>query len=148
MPFVVWHNLGGNILQAKSAQVRRMALGEGYRRKNRAQQNCAPRDAVSAACKEKPDSAVGSPGWRSTNATGARCRTSRASAKRASPTPFLRLWRSSLEHGQPLDLTPVEDAAEAVADREEEFAYRGQPCQSARGSVARSRWRESMLSFS
>ena len=32
-----------------------------------------------------------------------------------------------LEHGQPLDLTPVEDAAEAVADREEEFAYRGQP---------------------
>jgi uncharacterized linocin/CFP29 family protein len=32
-----------------------------------------------------------------------------------------------LENAQPLDLTPVEDAAEAVADREEEFVYRGQP---------------------
>ena len=32
-----------------------------------------------------------------------------------------------LENGQPLDLTPVQDAAEAVADREEEFVYRGQP---------------------
>ena len=32
-----------------------------------------------------------------------------------------------LEHGQPLDLTPAEDAAEAVADREEEFIYTGQP---------------------
>jgi uncharacterized linocin/CFP29 family protein len=32
-----------------------------------------------------------------------------------------------LENGQPLDLTPVEDAAEAVANREEEFVYRGQP---------------------
>ncbi|WP_220359419.1 family 1 encapsulin nanocompartment shell protein [Alkalilimnicola ehrlichii] len=29
--------------------------------------------------------------------------------------------------GQPLDLTPVEDAAEAVARREEEFIYYGQP---------------------
>jgi uncharacterized linocin/CFP29 family protein len=28
---------------------------------------------------------------------------------------------------QPLDLTPAQDAAEAVADREEEFVYRGQP---------------------
>src|SRR5712671_484571 len=32
-----------------------------------------------------------------------------------------------LENGQPLDLTPAQDAAEAVADREEEFVYRGQP---------------------
>jgi uncharacterized linocin/CFP29 family protein len=32
-----------------------------------------------------------------------------------------------LENGQPLDLTPAQDAAEAVADREEEFIYRGQP---------------------
>jgi uncharacterized linocin/CFP29 family protein len=32
-----------------------------------------------------------------------------------------------LENGQPLDLTPVQDAAEAVANREEEFVYRGQP---------------------
>jgi uncharacterized linocin/CFP29 family protein len=32
-----------------------------------------------------------------------------------------------LENGQPLDLTPVQDAAEAVAGREEEFVYRGQP---------------------
>ena len=32
-----------------------------------------------------------------------------------------------LENGQPIDLTPVQDAAEAVADREEEFVYRGQP---------------------
>lgn len=32
-----------------------------------------------------------------------------------------------LEHGQPLDLTPAQDAAEAVADREEEFIYDGQP---------------------
>jgi uncharacterized linocin/CFP29 family protein len=31
------------------------------------------------------------------------------------------------EHGQPLDLAPVEDAAEAVARREEEFVYYGQP---------------------
>lgn len=32
-----------------------------------------------------------------------------------------------LENAQPLDLTPVQDAAEAVANREEEFVYRGQP---------------------
>src|SRR5580704_16936984 len=32
-----------------------------------------------------------------------------------------------LENGQPLDLTPAQDAAEAVANREEEFIYRGQP---------------------
>ncbi len=32
-----------------------------------------------------------------------------------------------LENGQPLDLTPAQDAAEAVANREEEFVYRGQP---------------------
>ena len=32
-----------------------------------------------------------------------------------------------LENGQPLDLTPAQDAAEAVADREEEFIYRGLP---------------------
>jgi uncharacterized linocin/CFP29 family protein len=31
------------------------------------------------------------------------------------------------EMGQPLNLTPVEDAAEAVARREEEFIYYGQP---------------------
>lgn len=32
-----------------------------------------------------------------------------------------------IEHGQPLDLRPVEDAAEALARREEEFVYYGQP---------------------
>src|SRR5438128_11479754 len=32
-----------------------------------------------------------------------------------------------LENGQPLDLTSAQDAAEAVANREEEFTYRGQP---------------------
>ena len=32
-----------------------------------------------------------------------------------------------LENEQPLDLTPAQDAAEAVANREEEFVYRGQP---------------------
>jgi hypothetical protein len=32
-----------------------------------------------------------------------------------------------LENGQPLDLTSAQDATEAVADREEEFIYRGQP---------------------
>ena len=32
-----------------------------------------------------------------------------------------------LENGQPLDLTPAQDAAEAVANREEDFIYRGQP---------------------
>jgi uncharacterized linocin/CFP29 family protein len=54
---------------------------------------------------------------------------------RAVPVPMLRRsFRLSirrlaahLENGQPLDLDPVQDAAEAVADREEEFVYRGQP---------------------
>jgi uncharacterized linocin/CFP29 family protein len=54
---------------------------------------------------------------------------------RAIPVPMLRRsFRLSirrlaahLESGQPLDLAPVQDAAEAVADREEEFVYRGQP---------------------
>jgi len=32
-----------------------------------------------------------------------------------------------LENGQPLDLSPVENAAEAVADREEDLIYHGQP---------------------
>lgn len=32
-----------------------------------------------------------------------------------------------IEHGQPLNLKPVEDAAEALALREEEFIYYGQP---------------------
>ena len=39
----------------------------------------------------------------------------------------VRRVAAHLENGQPLDLTPAEDAAEAVADREEEFIYRGQP---------------------
>jgi uncharacterized linocin/CFP29 family protein len=39
----------------------------------------------------------------------------------------VRRLAGHLENGQPLDLTPVEDAAEAVADREEELIYRGQP---------------------
>jgi uncharacterized linocin/CFP29 family protein len=38
----------------------------------------------------------------------------------------IRRVASHLENGQPLDLKPVEDAAEAVADREEDFIYRGQ----------------------
>jgi uncharacterized linocin/CFP29 family protein len=38
----------------------------------------------------------------------------------------VRRVAAHLENGQPLDLTPAEDAAEAVADREEEFIYRGQ----------------------
>ena len=33
---------------------------------------------------------------------------------------------SHLEHGQPLDLTPVQQAAEAIADLEEQFIYRGE----------------------
>ena len=52
---------------------------------------------------------------------------------RALPVPMLRKsFRLSIRrlaahvaNGQPLDLKPVEDAAEAVADREEEFVYRG-----------------------
>jgi uncharacterized linocin/CFP29 family protein len=39
----------------------------------------------------------------------------------------LRRVAAHLDNGQPLDLTPAEDAAEAVADREEEFVYTGQP---------------------
>jgi uncharacterized linocin/CFP29 family protein len=39
----------------------------------------------------------------------------------------IRRVASHLENGQPLDLKPAEDAAEAVADREENFIYRGQP---------------------
>lgn len=39
----------------------------------------------------------------------------------------IRRVAGHLENGQPLDLTPAEDAAEAVADREEEFIYQGQP---------------------
>lgn len=38
-----------------------------------------------------------------------------------------------LRNGQPIDLSPVQDAAEAVADREEEFIYRGQPELNLRG---------------
>jgi uncharacterized linocin/CFP29 family protein len=53
---------------------------------------------------------------------------------RAIPVPMLRKpFRLSirriaahLENRQPLDLTPAEDAAEAVADCEEELIYRGQ----------------------
>ena len=39
----------------------------------------------------------------------------------------IRRIAAHLENGQPLDLTAAEDAAEAVADREEELVYRGQP---------------------
>lgn len=39
----------------------------------------------------------------------------------------VRRLQGWLDMGQPLDLTPVEDAAEAVARREEEFIYYGQP---------------------
>jgi uncharacterized linocin/CFP29 family protein len=39
----------------------------------------------------------------------------------------LRRIAAALDNGQPLDLSPAEDAAEAVADREEELIYRGQP---------------------
>ncbi|MGH7090177.1 MAG: family 1 encapsulin nanocompartment shell protein, partial [Stellaceae bacterium] len=53
---------------------------------------------------------------------------------RTQPVPMIRqVFRLSIrriaaatEHGQPLDLAPVEDAAEAVADREEELVYRGE----------------------
>ena len=38
----------------------------------------------------------------------------------------IRRLAAHLENGQPLDLAVVEDAAEAVADREEELVYRGQ----------------------
>jgi uncharacterized linocin/CFP29 family protein len=54
---------------------------------------------------------------------------------RAIPVPMLRKsFRLSIrrvaahvENGQPLDLAAAQDAAEAVANREEEFVYRGQP---------------------
>jgi len=54
---------------------------------------------------------------------------------RALPVPMLRrTFRLSIrriaahvENGQPLDLAPARNAAEAVADREEEFIYKGQP---------------------
>lgn len=54
---------------------------------------------------------------------------------RTQPVPMIRqVFRLSIrriaaatEHGQPLDLAPVDDAAEAVADREEEMIYQGQP---------------------
>lgn len=39
----------------------------------------------------------------------------------------IRRVAGHVEKGQPLDLTPVENAAEAVAKREEEFIYHGQP---------------------
>jgi uncharacterized linocin/CFP29 family protein len=53
---------------------------------------------------------------------------------RAMPVPMLRRsFRLSIrrlaahiENGQPLDLAPVQDAAEAIAEREEEFVYKGQ----------------------
>jgi len=38
----------------------------------------------------------------------------------------LRRVAAALDNGQPLDLSPAEEAAEAVADREEELIYRGQ----------------------
>jgi len=54
---------------------------------------------------------------------------------RAIPLPMIRKsFRLSIRrvaahilNGQPLDLSPVQDAAEAVADREEELIYSGQP---------------------
>jgi uncharacterized linocin/CFP29 family protein len=54
---------------------------------------------------------------------------------RAIPMPMIRKnfqlsirrVAAQIENGQPLDLSPVQDAAEAVADREEEFIYTGQP---------------------
>lgn len=54
---------------------------------------------------------------------------------RVIPLPMLRKsFRLSIrrvaahtQNGQPLDLSPAQDAAEAVADREEEMIYRGQP---------------------
>jgi uncharacterized linocin/CFP29 family protein len=39
----------------------------------------------------------------------------------------IRRVAAYLDNGQPLDLSPVEDAAEAVADREEEIIYEGVP---------------------
>jgi uncharacterized linocin/CFP29 family protein len=39
----------------------------------------------------------------------------------------IRRVAAYLQNGQPLDLSPADGAAEAVADREEELIYRGQP---------------------
>jgi uncharacterized linocin/CFP29 family protein len=39
----------------------------------------------------------------------------------------IRRIAAYLENGQPIDLSPIEDAAEAVADREEDLIYNGQP---------------------
>ncbi|HEX2152265.1 MAG TPA: family 1 encapsulin nanocompartment shell protein [Stellaceae bacterium] len=39
----------------------------------------------------------------------------------------IRRVAAHLDNGQPLDLSPAQDAAEAVADREEELIYYGQP---------------------
>jgi len=39
----------------------------------------------------------------------------------------IRRVAAHLDNGQPLDLSPAQDAAEAVADREEELIYTGQP---------------------
>ena len=39
----------------------------------------------------------------------------------------IRRVAAHLDNGQPLDLSPVQQAAEAVADREEELIYTGQP---------------------
>lgn len=39
----------------------------------------------------------------------------------------IRRVAAFLEHGQPFDTGPIDDAAEAVADREEELLYGGQP---------------------
>src|SRR5438045_1233161 len=54
---------------------------------------------------------------------------------RAIPLPMLRKSfqlsirrvAAHIDNGQPLDLNPAQNAAEAVADREEEMIYRGQP---------------------
>jgi uncharacterized linocin/CFP29 family protein len=39
----------------------------------------------------------------------------------------IRRVAAHIDNGQPLDLSPAQDAAEAVADREEELIYSGQP---------------------
>jgi uncharacterized linocin/CFP29 family protein len=54
---------------------------------------------------------------------------------RAIPVPMIRKSfqlsirrvAAQIENGQPLDLSPAQDAAEAVSDREEEMIYTGQP---------------------
>jgi uncharacterized linocin/CFP29 family protein len=54
---------------------------------------------------------------------------------RAIPLPMIRKSfqlsirrvAAHVENGQPLDLSPAQDAAEAVANREEEMIYNGQP---------------------